>query len=185
MTKNINTGLVSTGMIVVDSKMDIIGYRSCKEIFEHITKGYERCIEIAHAPSMIRNRVAKDIHYEQIRGEDKDFLSKILVNTRYSNVPEPLYVYNDQNSYDIKTIQDRYLSQKNYINELAKLYPVNKIKEQIRIISNYILKKVAFVFGMEKYFIRWRIKKPNKKILEKYENEKNMILKIADDLKIL
>ena len=183
MEENPSIGVVSSGMIIVNNDQVATGYRCCRKINSQINNGYKVKLNIANAPSLIKSKYAKKTQYNNIRGEDVDFLARILIEAKYSNISEILYVYAEQASFNVRNIREIYLSRKSYLKKLDQNYSIKKREEIVKMKLKYLIKRLLFLLSLEEYILKRRNMVPTEEMLEKYNHEKNIVLKTANELK--
>jgi glycosyltransferase involved in cell wall biosynthesis len=181
-----NVAVVSAGMAIVDPSGAIVGARCFGERGSAgLSNVYSppRPPPIAHAPSMLRRDIVGTIRPDPrlSRGQDTDFMMRVLAGHRYYLLPELLYAYAESRSFTRdnaltghrlnRTIQAKYFgshpirARVNWCQSLAKMFGV----------------RLLFGIGQQEYLLRSRSRPPTTEQVSHYEAARRGVLSLLGD----
>ena len=159
--------LVSTGMAIVNEQNELVGVRarattaSDAKILGPLNK---LCLPpVAHAPSMIRMKAAKQVRYNpQFRwpGEDVDFLLKVLLDRYYCILPDVSYVYTEFSSLTLEKILHSLNYSRQMFAQYRYRYPIASRINAAKAATKSIIYRMLFAVGMRNSIIQKRSSPP-------------------------
>lgn len=113
LEKNEKIDVVGTGMVYLSNTNKPLGYSTALKDHEDICKHPYRNFGICHASILTRKSWHKKNKYDETipLGQDFHLWLNSYHQSRFANIPEPLYYYRLESSYRLKKqIKDRYMS---------------------------------------------------------------------------
>lgn len=180
--------VVSTGMAIVDPDNDIIGVRASGKRsssesatimgpFEILTQP-----PVAHAPSMIRMKIAKQTPYDPrfLLSEDADFLIRALMDHYYAILPVVAYVYTEHASVTKdKVLQSHRYSRQIYWKHRHR-FPVTSRVNMGKAVVKGAIYRAGFALGQGDRLIRRRSQAPSAQDIREFEVARQAVAVTVD-----
>lgn len=138
--------LVSCGIGVIDKHNELFGVRAKGDTTVK-TFALPGKVPVAHAPSMLRMKFAKQLDYDKrfLLAQDVDFLRRYLVGKKYIIIDSVFYYYTEHESSSLKKISSAYLYN---IKGFFKFFPTFPVIISINIFDQLIKMAISNVYGV-------------------------------------
>jgi glycosyltransferase involved in cell wall biosynthesis len=180
--KNNDIDVVGCGVIYLSNKDRPLGYSVALQTHEEICKQPYRGFNICHASIMARKSWYQRFRYDESihLGQDFNLWLRSYRDSRFANIPEPLYYYRLESSYSIrKQCRDRFRSSVYLFGHYRKQ---NFYKALFYFFIQYIkiaAEVVFFVAGAKKKLLSRRYKPLSDAEIQRYVSEIQKIKNIS------
>lgn len=113
LNKNNEVDVVGCGVVYLSDKDDPLGYSVALRNHEEICRKPYRGFGICHASIVARKSWCRKFRYDESihLGQDFNLWLRSYNDSKFANIPEPLYYYRLESSYNLKKqCKDRYMS---------------------------------------------------------------------------
>jgi glycosyltransferase involved in cell wall biosynthesis len=157
---------VSAGMAIVDPSGELVGARC---FGERGAAGLSASAfsppgppPIAHAPSMLRREAVRDIRPDLRlkRGQDTDFMMRVLTGHRFYLLPDLLYAYAESGSFTRENVLTGHRLNRTIQAKYFASYPIRSRINWSKAFMKGLGSRVLFALGQENYLLRSRSRPP-------------------------
>ncbi len=173
--------IVSTGMVIVDENDDALGFRGCEQINgQSLPPLHEPTI--AYAPSCIRADVAANYSYNKKYkvAQDADFIQRICMDQKYSNLPEPLYVYTEYQTYSLEKMMMCMGYRTMALKTFRRQYPLRSRLEIAKKQLKLPVYRLIFALGQDRALISRRSSPATERVQTVYKAQKQAVAQMAE-----
>lgn len=180
--------LVSTGMAIVNTQNEIVGVRSRgPQGTEPVLCGPLTTLArppAAHAPSMIRMQIAKQVKYDPsfVLAEDADFLLRILMDRYYCLLPDVTYAYSEYATITLEKIVRAVGYNRQMFWKHRGRFPMASRINICKSAAKSIIYRGAFAVGLGKWMIRRRSQRPTAEDIYNFNLARQPVLAMANHL---
>jgi glycosyltransferase involved in cell wall biosynthesis len=175
-------GVVSAGMAIVDASGAIVGARGFGEAtpagMSEVFRA-PRSPPIPHAPSMLRREVVGSIRPDArlARGQDTDFMLRVLDGNRYFLMPELLYAYYEGGSFTRENVLLGHRCSRVMHRKYFASHPIKARLSWCRAFAKGQAVRLLFAVGREDYLLRSRSRVPTPQQRASFELARREVLR--------
>jgi glycosyltransferase involved in cell wall biosynthesis len=183
LNNHTEVSLVGGGLIIVDKRGHVAGYRCCHNIVTDQMSWLENP-PLAFATICMRKEITEKYSYQQdIRvAQDLDFLQSVCLHENFANLPEPLYAYFEFQSYSWSKMNQAWLFRIKALKNLQLEYPFQSRREIAKCWLKISVYWIVHVLGLEKKMVDRRSTPPTKEMLDVFSIEKQKVELMAEKI---
>jgi glycosyltransferase involved in cell wall biosynthesis len=179
-------GAVSAGMAIVDPQGNIVGARAFGEAGNAgLSALYAppAALGIAHAPSMLRRALVGSIRPDLrlSRGQDTDFMMRVLRGHRYVLLPELLYAYAEGHSFTRENVLAGHRLGRIVQAKYLTSHPVRAGVNWCKCLLKETAARALFAVGQERRLLRARSRPPAAEQVERFELARGEVRRFLAD----
>jgi len=172
--------LLSAGMAITDMNGNMTGKRVLDSSSHFIVFPPQVSLKplyLAHAPSIIRTEVLRDMRYnaDLKRSQDADFLWKIIHRYPFAVLNEIVYTYSEFNGISARKTASAYFYRTVRLGQQFSNDPINALVQMVRSVVQGTLYYGFFKIGLGHWLIKSRSKAPAPRDLEVFQNARDRI----------
>jgi glycosyltransferase involved in cell wall biosynthesis len=166
--------VVSAGMAIVDPTGRITGARAFGERGGHgLSAVYSppSAPPVAHAPSMLRREIVGSIRHDPrlARGQDTDFMMRVLDGRRYYLISDLLYAYAESGSFNRQNVLAGHRLARVVQAKYFRSHPIAARWNWCKALGKGLACRVLFAVDKQYYLLRSRSRPPTEEQISSYE----------------